>query len=88
MLTEAAEAALATGVPREALDFAKTAVALDPTSEAAHRSLMRAHADLGEIGGALRVFESYRAHLAEELGADPSPQTLELHVQLLRASGR
>jgi DNA-binding SARP family transcriptional activator len=88
MLTEAADAALATGLPRDALDFAKTAVVLDPTSEGAHRSLMRAHAELGEVGSALRVFESYRAHLAEELGADPSRQTLELHLQLLRASRR
>jgi DNA-binding SARP family transcriptional activator len=88
MLTEAAGAALEIGEPREALDFAQLAVELDRTSEAAHRALMRAHADLGEIGSALRVFESYRAHLAEELGADPSRQTLELHLQLLRASSR
>lgn len=88
MLTEAAGAALEIGLPREALDFAQSAVALDRTSESAHRALMRAHAELGEIGSALRVFESYRAHLADELGADPSRQTLDLHLQLLRASSR
>jgi DNA-binding SARP family transcriptional activator len=88
MLTEAADAALETGQSREALDLAQSAVALDRTSEAAHRALMRAHAELGEIGSALRVFESYRAQLADELGADPSQQTLDLHLQLLRASRR
>lgn len=86
MLTEAAGAALELRLFREALDFSLTAVQLDRTSEAAHRALMRAHAELGEIGSALRVFESYRSHLAEELGADPSPQTLDLHLRLLRSS--
>jgi DNA-binding SARP family transcriptional activator len=47
---------------------------------------MQAYAELGEVGSALRVFETYRSHLAEELGADPSPQTRELHLKLLRGS--
>lgn len=84
MLSEAAGAALALGQSREALDLATIAVRLDPTSETAHRALMRAHAELGEVANALRVFEGYRAHLAEELGADPSPETRELHMRLLR----
>ena len=87
MLCDAAAAALELGRFREALDLAADAVRLDRGSETAHRSLMRAHAELGEIGSALRVFESYRAHLAEELGADPSPQTRELHLHLLRGLG-
>jgi DNA-binding SARP family transcriptional activator len=86
MLCDAAEAALELGLRREALDLAGAAVRLDPSSETAHRSLMRAHAELGEIGSALRVFETYRAHLADELGADPSHQTRELHLRLLRGT--
>jgi hypothetical protein len=86
MLTEAALAALELRRFREALDFASSAVDLDWTAETPHRALMRAHAGLGEIGSALRVFETYRAHLAEELGADPSRQTLDLHLRLLRSS--
>ena len=88
MLTEAALAALELRRFREALDFASSAVELDWTAETPHRALMRAHAGLGEIGSALRVFETYRAHLAEELGADPSRQTLDLHLRLLRSSRR
>jgi SARP family transcriptional regulator, regulator of embCAB operon len=87
MLSSAAESALTTGQLRDALELARTAVRLDPSSETAHRSLMRAHAELGEVGSALRVFESFRAHLAAELGADPSPQTQELHLGLLRGAG-
>jgi DNA-binding SARP family transcriptional activator len=86
-LCDAALAAIDVGLLREAMDLAATAVRLDPTVEAAHRSLMRAHAELGEIGMALRAFEECRLHLAEELGTDPSPQTQELHLQILRTPG-
>ena len=84
MLCEAAEAAIALGSYPAALDFAGRAVRIERTSEAAHRALMRAHAALGEIASALRVFEECRVTLAEELGADPSMQTQALHVRLLR----
>jgi hypothetical protein len=32
----------------------------------------------------LLAFEDCRAHLADVLGADPSPQTQDLHLRLLR----
>ena len=86
MLTEAATSALALELFREAVDLATIAARLDPTSEAAHRALMRGHAELGEVASALRAFETYRANLAEELGADPSPETRKLHLQLLRGA--
>jgi len=84
LLCDAAVAALDLGLFREARDLASRTVQLDPTSETAHRALMQSHAELGEVATALRVFETYRTHLAEELGVDPSPQTLDLHLRLLR----
>lgn len=84
MLAEASHCANTLGMHREARDLARVAVELDPTSEAPLRALMHAHAELGEVGTALRAFESFRTHLADELGADPSRQTRELHLQLLR----
>ncbi len=84
VLCAAAEAAIALGRYQDALHYAGDAVGIDRSSEAAHRALMRAHAALGEIGSALRVFEACRAHLAEELGVDPSAQTRALHLRLLR----
>lgn len=84
MLCAAAEAAITLGRYGDAVELAGTAVRIDRTSETAHRALMRAHAAQGEIGSALRVFEACRAHLAEELGADPSAQTKALHLSLLR----
>lgn len=84
VLCDSADAAIALGTHREALELAGTAVRVERTSEAAHRALMRAHAGLGEIASALRAFEACRSNLAEELGADPSAQTRQLHLNLLR----
>ncbi len=86
VLTEAATCALHLGLHREARYLGRTAISILPTSEAAHRALMAADAELGEIAGALETFEVFRRRLAEELGADPSVQTRELHVRLLRGS--
>lgn len=68
---------------RDAIDFATLAIAVDPCFEQAFRALMRAHAGLGEVELALRAFEHCRVNLAQELGADPSPQTRALHLQIL-----
>ena len=84
LLCEAAASALAMRLPREAAELADKAVRIDWASERGHRLLMAAHAERGEIAMALRVFETHRAQLAAELGADPSPQTRELHLRLLR----
>ena len=84
VLCDAAVAALDLGLFRESLDLATWTIELVPTSETAHRVLMESHAQLGEVATALRVFETYRSHLADELGVDPSPQTLRLHLRLLQ----
>lgn len=84
MLTEAARWALVLDQHREALAMSQAAVSLDPLSEGAHRSLMQAHAALGEVGSALRGYEEYRGRLAEQLGADPSSKTQALYLRILR----
>lgn len=84
LLVDAAEACLELGLFRESLDHAGEALRVDPSSERVHRVMMCAHAELGEIGRALRIFERYRRQLAHELGVDPSHQTRELHLRLLR----
>jgi DNA-binding SARP family transcriptional activator len=88
MICDAAVAALDLEEFREALDLATWTLQLEPTSETGHRALMQAHAELGEVAMALRVFETYRSQLAEELGVDPSPQTQELHLRILRGFTR
>jgi DNA-binding SARP family transcriptional activator/tetratricopeptide (TPR) repeat protein len=79
-----AEAALATGDPRRAASYAEAAVAADPLDEAAHRWYMSATAAAGEQAKALATYEALRQRLRRELGADPAPQTRELHLAILR----
>jgi DNA-binding SARP family transcriptional activator len=80
----AAEASLATGDPRRAVGYAEAAVAADPLDEAAHRWYMSAAAAAGEQAKALAAYEALRQRLGRELGADPAPQTRELHLAILR----
>jgi DNA-binding SARP family transcriptional activator len=46
---------------------------------------MRAYVAAGDRGLALRAFDRCRRALRDELVVDPSPDTLALHGQLIRA---
>ena len=80
----AAEAALAIGDTRSALRCAGAAMAADPLDEAACRWYMSAAAAAGEPAKSLAAYAALRTRLAEELGADPAPQTQDLHLAVLR----
>ena len=80
----AAEAALAIGDPRLAAGYAEAAMAADPLDEAVHRWYMSASVAAGEQAKALGAYEALRQRLGRELGADPAPQTRELHLAILR----
>ena len=84
----AAEAALAIGEASSAARYAEAALAADPLDEAACRWYMSASAAAGEPARALVGYEALRERLAEGLGADPSPQTQELHLAILRQQDR
>ena len=57
---------------------------LEPDRESAYRLVMQALAVEGYRAEALRVYEQLRTRLRDDLGVAPSPQTQELHLQLLR----
>ena len=78
-----AEARLVLGGHAHALRPAEEAIVLDPFRESAHRLVMRAHMNAGNVAAGLRAFERCRTLLADELGADPAPQTQELHAAML-----
>lgn len=70
-----------------AVATARDLVALEPFREASHRALMAAHAASGDLAEAVRAHEDCRRLLAEELGISPSPETQQLHLDLLRRTG-
>jgi len=78
-----ADASLRAGAPAEAADAARSAVALAPFRESAHRLLMEAHEAEGNPAEALRAFEVLRRLLREELGTAPGPETMAVHERLL-----
>ena len=55
----------------------------EPYRESGYRVLMEALALEGNAAEALRVYDSLRTHLRDQLGAAPSPATQELHRRLL-----
>ena len=59
-----------------------------PTRERIVHQLMLALYRAGRQSEALRAFETYRLHLAEELGLDPSPELQRLEEQILLHDSR
>lgn len=78
-----AEAALATGQPREAADLARTCLTTDPYDEEVLRLLMSASLAGGMVSSGLAAYEQAAQRLADELGVDPSPETRAVHLRLL-----
>jgi len=63
---------------------ARSLIEAAPFRESGYRLLMEALERSGNRAEALRVFESLRRLLAEELGTEPDPQTRAMHQRLLR----
>ena len=63
---------------------AESLIAVNPLSEVGHRALMKVLVERGDRAGALAVFERCRRALVEQLGAQPDPQTVALHRDILR----
>ena len=63
-------------------------LALDPTQQPAHRTLMRLYAKQGRLGAALRQYQICVAALERELGVEPDADTRRLYRELLQTSAR
>ncbi|MFF0968332.1 BTAD domain-containing putative transcriptional regulator [Streptomyces sp. NPDC003703] len=78
------EAELALGGGSALVPELRALLARHPLSERLHALLMRALHAAGRPAEALTVYEEARRALADELGADPSPELAALHLELLR----
>jgi predicted ATPase/DNA-binding SARP family transcriptional activator len=65
-----------------AIEAARRQLEIEPWHEKAHRALMRDLALLGERASALAQYEQCRRALQEELGVEPSPETVQLAEQI------
>ncbi|MEU6096089.1 BTAD domain-containing putative transcriptional regulator [Streptomyces sp. NPDC047079] len=81
-----AEADLALGAGPRLVPELRELLAAHPLSERLYALLMRALHASGRSAEALTVYEEARRTLAEELGADPSPELSGLHQELLRGT--
>jgi tetratricopeptide (TPR) repeat protein len=80
-----AEASLALGEFGALVGELRELVAAYPPRERLRGQLMRALYGAGRAAEALAVFEDGRLLLADELGADPSPELAAVHLAILRA---
>jgi len=84
----------AAGEAQDAGDFeaavlhAAALVELDPWSEQAHRQLIAAHYLAGDTGAALAAFDRCIRFLREEVGAEPSRETLALRERIEQSARR
>ena len=78
-----AQVSLRNGEPAIAIALAEELLAVEPFRETGYQILMRAHMQLGNRAEALQAYERCKRLLAEELGADPSPETQSVHLELL-----
>jgi DNA-binding SARP family transcriptional activator len=80
----AAAALLEAGDWVGAVDAATAALERDAYDEVALRLLLRAYVLGGQAAAALSLYAAARERFADELGADPSPETAELYLAILR----
>ena len=78
----------ALGDHHRALASARALLDDRPLDEHAHQTLIGALDRAGDRSGAVQAYERCRAVLAEELGIDPSADTVATYLQALRADQR
>jgi LuxR family maltose regulon positive regulatory protein len=77
-LLELAQLLLESGDPKMALIHCQKILGEDHCLESAHRLAMQAYAALGNRSGVVNQYEQCKQFLLDELGLEPSPETIEL----------
>ncbi|MCA9970657.1 MAG: winged helix-turn-helix domain-containing protein, partial [Anaerolineales bacterium] len=73
------------GQPRQAIRYAEQFLAAEPLLEHAHVRLMQLYYAVGDRGRVTQQYELLTTTLAEELGADPLPETTATYEAMLAA---
>jgi predicted ATPase len=82
-LVVTSSAASAVGDHARAIADARRAIAAHPLDERAHRTLIHALDHAGDRAGAVQAYEECRTLLADELGIDPSTETVTAYLAAL-----
>lgn len=85
---DAAERCTGEAGPRVAMDIVAEVLRLDPLNEEAARAAMRIDHQLGDNGALHRHYAMLRERLRDDLGAEPSPETVELFERLSNGNGK
>jgi len=80
-----ADRSVAAGEATAAAHWARVAAALTPDDEGTVQRLIRTLAQAGDPRGALRAYEAFAQRLADDAGAQPSPETRALAATLKEA---
>jgi len=81
-LSETIYPLLKAGKSKGAIKYLKHLLSLEPLLESAHRQLMQAYFENGEVSLALRQFEICKQTLFEELSVTPAEETLNLYIYI------
>ncbi|HXS67169.1 MAG TPA: BTAD domain-containing putative transcriptional regulator [Streptosporangiaceae bacterium] len=80
-----ARSAGALGDHHLAAEAGRRAVAANPLDERSHRILIRALQRGGDRAGVVLAYEACRAVLADQLGVDPAPETVQVYLAAIGA---
>lgn len=86
VLKQVAAVHVVRGAYQEAIDRLYTLLRVDPTDESVQRELMRLYAQTGERHKALRLYQQCCQVLHDELGVEPSAQTITLYEAILNGT--
>ncbi len=82
-----AKSAAAIGDHSRSAEAGRRAVQANPLDERAHRILIKALHRGGDRAGVVLAYEACRQALADQLGIDPAPETVEVYLTAIGATG-
>jgi len=86
-MVDAATVAEENGDPATALRFLRRVIAIDPWREDVHQAMMRCLTASGQRSRAIETYLYCRSRLVDDLGIDPSAETVRLYQAILAMDG-